>query len=378
MAARPSPYELERQHNARIIISVGRQLGASSRDILIALMAALQESGLRNLSYGDRDSVGLFQQRAGWGSYAQRMNPATSARMFFLGGLRGPGTPGLLDNRRRNSMSLTAAAQWVQRSAFPRAYAKHENRARSLMGLAGSGGGVGGRSTNQPTGGWVRPISGGRMTQEFGRKNPWYGAGYHTGMDFSGGDGRIYAAATGRVVKVTSGGRYGKRIEIEHGGKLWTLYAHLSSANVRVGQHVSAGQFIGMMGNTGGTGRGMGKHLHFEVRKGANRYGNTVNPAPYLNGRSTPTAYMDPSGATTTTVPAEIPTDPMAMIAQQVTRAAPYVYINPMDLYSGTQMPGAEDPLSQYGPVSPLPASVAEEKTPTEVNPLELEGALSG
>jgi murein DD-endopeptidase MepM/ murein hydrolase activator NlpD len=369
-----SQYEAERRANARIIISVGRQLGASSRDILIALMTAMQESGLRNLSYGDRDSVGLFQQRAGWGSLSQRRNPATSARMFFLGGLRGPGTPGLLDNRRRNSMSLTAAAQWVQRSAYPNAYAKHERMARSYLG--GSGLSVGSRSTSQATGGWVRPANG-RMTQEFGRKNPWYAAGHHTGMDFSGGDGRAYAAATGRVVRVGRGGRYGNRIEIEHGGKLWTLYAHLASVNVRVGQHVSAGQFIGIIGNTGGSGRGtMGKHLHFEVRKGANQYRNTVDPAPFLNNRSTQTAYMDPGS---TVVPADIPPDPMQALAQQVTSAAPYVYINPMDLYAGQQMPtGAEDPVSQYGLMSPLPEPLAKEQAPTEENPLQLEGALSG
>ena len=126
----------EQLRNARVIINVGRQVGASQRDILIALMVAFQESGMRNLNYGDRDSVGLFQQRAGWGSYTQRMDPIQSARMFFTGGHR-PGTPGLLDIRSRNQMSLTRAAQAVQRSAFPDAYAKHEGRANDILRMLG-------------------------------------------------------------------------------------------------------------------------------------------------------------------------------------------------------------------------------------------------
>lgn len=128
--------EEERRRNAQIIINVGLQLGASQRDILIALMTAMQESGLRNLNYGDRDSLGLFQQRPsmGWGTRSQIMNPEYAARAFFTGA----GTnKGLLDLKNRNSMSLTAAAQAVQRSAFPNAYAKHESYGRSLLQILG-------------------------------------------------------------------------------------------------------------------------------------------------------------------------------------------------------------------------------------------------
>ena len=120
---------------ARTIVSVGRSLGASDRDILIALMAGFQESGLRNLNYGDRDSLGVFQQRAGWGTASQRLDPVQSARMFFTGGHQGQ--RGLLDFANRNGMSLTQAAQAVQVSAFPNAYAKWESRARGLLGELG-------------------------------------------------------------------------------------------------------------------------------------------------------------------------------------------------------------------------------------------------
>lgn len=127
----------EQVRNARTIISVGRELGASSRDILIALMTAMQESTLRNLSWGDRDSVGLFQQRAPWGSFSQRTDPRESARMFFQGGHGGQ--RGLFDFSNRNQMSLTQAAQAVQVSAFPDAYAKHEDVGRSLLSQYGKG-----------------------------------------------------------------------------------------------------------------------------------------------------------------------------------------------------------------------------------------------
>lgn len=126
----------EQLSNVRAIATVGRQVGASQRDILIAIMTAMQESGLRNLNYGDRDSVGLFQQRTPWGSLSQRMDPVESARMFFLGG-HGAGQGGLLSIGNRDSLSLSQAAQRVQRSAFPDAYGKHENEAKQILGSLG-------------------------------------------------------------------------------------------------------------------------------------------------------------------------------------------------------------------------------------------------
>jgi cell wall-associated NlpC family hydrolase len=131
-------FSAEQRANAAVIARVGRSLGASSRDILIGIMTAMQESNLRNLNYGDRDSIGLFQQRNAWGSTADRLNPETTARMFFLGGQQGQ--RGLLDFKNRDQWSLTQAAQKVQVSAFPDAYAKHEAGARSLLDGLGDGG----------------------------------------------------------------------------------------------------------------------------------------------------------------------------------------------------------------------------------------------
>lgn len=133
----PENLTADQRRNVATIIAVGKRLGASSRDITIALMAAAQESEFKNIAYGDRagpDSRGLFQQRAPWGTLADRMNPAKAAAMFFTGGHTGQ--RGLFDFKNRESLSLTHAAQAVQVSAYPDAYAKHESLARALLGSA--------------------------------------------------------------------------------------------------------------------------------------------------------------------------------------------------------------------------------------------------
>ncbi|WP_144714461.1 LysM peptidoglycan-binding domain-containing protein [Curtobacterium pusillum] len=123
----------EQRGNAATIVSVGRSLGVSDHGIVIALAAAIQESSLRNLPYGDRDSVGLFQQRPsqGWGSAAALQDPTTAAKRFFTGN---PGhTRGLLDVPGWSTMNVTTAAQAVQVSAYPKAYAQWEQTAKNLL-----------------------------------------------------------------------------------------------------------------------------------------------------------------------------------------------------------------------------------------------------
>lgn len=117
----------EQAGNAATIsaVAVGRDLPA--RATTIALATALQESKLRNLNYGDTagpDSRGLFQQRPsqGWGTQDQVMTPVYAAGAFY----------DELVTFDYTSMSVTQAAQKVQRSAFPDAYAQHEQRARAF------------------------------------------------------------------------------------------------------------------------------------------------------------------------------------------------------------------------------------------------------
>lgn len=127
----------EQEGNARIIIQVGREQGVPDYGIIIALATAMQESSLRNINYGDRDSVGLFQQRTstGWGTVEDIMNPYHSAYLFYQG--RSGYTRGLLDIAGWQSMALTVAAQKVQISAYPDHYAKWETSARAWFAALG-------------------------------------------------------------------------------------------------------------------------------------------------------------------------------------------------------------------------------------------------
>jgi len=127
--------------NARLIIAVGRQAGANDAALVVALAAAAQESGLRNIDYGDRDSLGLFQQRpsSGWGTAEQVMDAERASRAFF-GGPVNPNvgvTRGLLDIPNWESMTVTQAAQAVQISAYPDLYANWEASARSWLAELG-------------------------------------------------------------------------------------------------------------------------------------------------------------------------------------------------------------------------------------------------
>jgi len=132
-----TPLTAEMAANARLIIAVGRQAGASDAALVVALAAAAQESGLRNVDYGDRDSLGLFQQRpsSGWGNDAQVMDAERATRAFFGGAVNpNPGvTRGLLDIPGWEAMTLTQAAQAVQISGHPDLYAKWETSARSWL-----------------------------------------------------------------------------------------------------------------------------------------------------------------------------------------------------------------------------------------------------
>ncbi|MER6439630.1 heavy metal transporter [Streptomyces sp. NPDC001185] len=115
----------EQAVNAATISAVGTSRGLPERAVAIALATSLQESGLRNIRHGDRDSLGLFQQRPsqGWGTTKQIMDPTYAAGVFYEHLAKVP------DYAR---LPLTVAAQRVQRSGYPQAYAKHEPDATLL------------------------------------------------------------------------------------------------------------------------------------------------------------------------------------------------------------------------------------------------------
>ncbi|RZS87258.1 hypothetical protein EV189_2683 [Motilibacter rhizosphaerae] len=124
--------ERDQAANAATIAAVGLRRGVPVRGVTIAIATAMQESKLHDLSSGDRDSVGLFQQRPsqGWGTPVQIRDPVYAAGKFYAALER-------VDGWER--MPLTRAAQAVQRSGLPGAYAKHERDATVLSAaLTGS------------------------------------------------------------------------------------------------------------------------------------------------------------------------------------------------------------------------------------------------
>jgi hypothetical protein len=115
----------EQAENATTIAAVGVRRGLPARAVSIALATAYQESKIRNLDHGDRDSLGLFQQRPsmGWGTARQLQNPYFATNAFYDELEKVDGY---------HHMRITEAAQAVQRSGFPEAYEDHEPDARAL------------------------------------------------------------------------------------------------------------------------------------------------------------------------------------------------------------------------------------------------------
>ena len=124
---------------AATAIEVGKEFNIPERGWIVAIASGMQESGLRNLAGGDRDSVGWQQQRpsSGWGTVAQ-IRDIRLATMAFYGVATHTNNRGLTDIDGWQQMSIAEAAQAVQVSAFPSAYAKHEAAASAIVAqLAG-------------------------------------------------------------------------------------------------------------------------------------------------------------------------------------------------------------------------------------------------
>lgn len=117
--------DLDQAENAALIAAIAMRRGLPARAVTIALATAIQESKIINVDYGDRDSLGLFQQRPsqGWGSEQEVQDPTYATNAFYDALEKVP------DYR---TLAVTVAAQKVQRSAYPDAYADHEEDARIL------------------------------------------------------------------------------------------------------------------------------------------------------------------------------------------------------------------------------------------------------
>lgn len=272
-------FSSEQVANAKIIWTVARQLKAGERGAVVGVATALQESTLRNLPYGDRDSLGLFQQRDSWGSRAVRLNPVDSARLFFraLGKVKG-----------WQQLSVDAAAQTVQRSAFPTAYANQVQSAVKLVSFLQTKYAPDSAASDMITGSSLcdtgsaaglgkigLPVDHYVLTAGFGQCGSHW-ANCHTGLDFACPTGTpIHAVMSGTVIFAGWGGAYGNLTKIQHPDNVQTWYAHQSAISVRVGEQVKVGQTIGLSGATGNT---TGPHVHLEVRTN----GTPVDPDKWL------------------------------------------------------------------------------------------------
>lgn len=287
---------------AAIIIKVGQDRNVPPRGWVIAIATALQESGLHNLPYlgarNDHDSIGLFQQRPsqGWGTPAQISDPVYASGKFYQKLVTVPGW---------QIMSLTKAAQAVQHSAYPNAYAKHEPLATEIVNTladgaaraAGSLVDVRCATTGQiAASGWTVPVVG-RISSGFRTPD----RPTHNGIDLATTKGTIiHAAASGVVIAVAcdaqtaAGAPYGCDrdgsihitgcgwwVEIQHAGNVITRYCHMESRPiVVVGQQVTAGQPIG---HVGASGNATGPHCHFEVHINGDRSdAGAINPIPFM------------------------------------------------------------------------------------------------
>lgn len=345
------------QQYVRTIVGVAKDLDVPERGQIIAVMVALQESGIQNyanngenrLNYNigtpqgtqywldvaklslnnpydavgnDADSVGLFQQRAsaGWadtaedgfkavndnqGAINRLMNPEFSTRAFF-GGPGGVSNRGLLDIDGWESMGLSQAAQAVQGSAFPSAYAKWESQARSLVQANSDAPAIGSDGTDNDSddsddndssssGNFAMPMEEGTytVTSPFGwRNDPVNGArAHHNGQDLRASmETPIYAMADGEVVAAGPSNGFGNWIVIDHsigGTKYSTVYGHMQSHTLRVstGDTVTQGQHIAGVGNEG---HSAGPHLHFEVWDGGRlSNGTPIDPMQAVDSNFT-------------------------------------------------------------------------------------------
>jgi len=289
-------FDVEQVGHAATIAAVGAQMGVPMRGWIVAVATAIQESELRNLSGGDRDSIGLFQQRPsqGWGTGEQLRDPAYAAGSFYQKLLTVPNW---------QQIPLTDAAQAVQVSAYPDAYAKHEPDATLLVdSVAGLIDASGAPMVDcaGAVGPWTQPVlapvwSGFRTAERPTHDGVDLGAPQQT---------QIRAAAAGTVTVVrcnaldvrddsdwgcdrpgdpdlTKG--CGWYVKIRHADGIVTVYCHmLTHPFVHEGQAVAVGQAIGVVGSSG---HSSAPHLHFEVHLGDS---SPTDPVPFMAARGAP------------------------------------------------------------------------------------------
>lgn len=263
---------------------------------VIALATARQESGIRNLDYGDRDSLGAFQQRPsqGWGTPEQVMNVPHATTTFLEHLVLIPGwetrpvTDVAADVQRPAEEYRGLYEQWVPLAT--RLTEQLWPQAASLMPATSS-------TCAQPAtgaGGVVYPVPPAYIGTD---SHNWGGSGshwssWHTGTDFSVPCGTAVLAATAGTVEIETGEEWAGTwlVKVVTGpDSVATWYAHMQELDVSPGQQVGAGQ---QLGEAGARGNATGCHLHFEVHlHNGSIYGpDNVDPSPWLAQNAAPTA----------------------------------------------------------------------------------------
>lgn len=303
--------------NAKAIDQAAQKAGLSGYASRIAIITAMGESNLVNLDYGDQvngvtnpdgslaTSFGLFQQQTsqGWGTKEQVMDPEYAATSFFLGP-KHDGKSGLVTVPNwENDPWISNVIHQVQRNSDADHYTKwipfadkiisqagiDIHRAASATaapggtttvsdpGKKGCEGAEGGVTVGDMKGKWVAPLPGAILTSGYGpRPTPAgtadFGA-FHYGLDFStpGAGGPVLAATDMKISIATdhgnvTAGTYVKGQSTD--GTVTLSYAHMvtGSLKVKAGDTVAAGTVLGTEGETGNV---SGRHLHFEIYKGA-------------------------------------------------------------------------------------------------------------
>ena len=273
--------------HAATIVTVGAGLGVPRWGWVVAVATAMQESSLHNLGHlgnrNDHDSLGLFQQRPsqGWGTPAQILDPAYAATAFYRRLLQVPGW---------QQLPLTEAAQQVQRSAYPDAYAKWQAEATALVDVIATGLHLVQDCAAVP-GGWALPLPAGSYSPSSPFGPRWNR--FHYGQDLAAAAGTpIHAIAAGIVVAAGCTSPRcdipgspdmpgcGLTVKIDHGG-VGSMYCHALDLTVHTGQRVTAGQVIGHVGSTG---HSTGNHLHLQIHRPIPPFTNAtaVEPVGWL------------------------------------------------------------------------------------------------
>lgn len=255
--------------NAATIIAVGRTMGVPERGWVIAIAVALQESRLHNVHHGDAagpDSTGLFQQRGPWGPRAVRDDPAGASRLFYDHLLaptdwRGQPKPPW------QTQPLTQAAQAVQGSAFPSAYAKHEATAQQAVhDLAGVTVAASICQQAAPVDGWMLPLPAGKVHAPTAEHHDYPAVDLPL---LSGETLPVFSMTAGVAAPMEEPAGCGHGVYVRGTTGEW-LYCHLSQQLVRDGQQVRPGDQLGVSGWSGGVDPPgpAGAHLHVQLRRG--------------------------------------------------------------------------------------------------------------